>query len=116
MGELVSLGEFRRKSRRKRSCVHFSRPELNRLLSIYSRRVISGEWKAYAIDHRDGVALFSVFEHAKARPIYTVAKFADNSHRDGDYLITSAGRRIRRGKDLSEIVSVFEPKLKLVSN
>ncbi len=116
MGELVSLGEFRRKSRRKLSCVHFSRPELNRLLSIYSRRVISGEWKAYAIDHRDGVALFSVFEHAKARPIYTVAKFADSSHRDGDYLVTSAGRRIRRGKDLGDIVTVLEHKFRLVSN
>ncbi len=95
--------------------MHFSRPELNRLLSIYSRRVISGDWKAYAIDHRDGVALFSVFEHAKARPIYTIAKFADCSHRDGDYLVTSAGRRLRRGKDLGEIVTVLEHKFRLVS-
>lgn len=111
MAELVRLSALRRTGK----LVCFSRNELNQLLSIYSRRVISGEWKAYAMDHADGVALFSVFRHAGARPVYTIAKFAEDPRRDGAFLVTRAGRRIKRGESLSEVVSVFESKLRLVS-
>ena len=112
MAETIRLADYRC----KRKFVFFSRHELNQLLSIYSRRIISGEWKAYAIDHRDGVALFSVFRHASARPVYTIAKFAANSHRNGDYLLTSAGRRLKRGESLAAVVAMFDRKLELVSN
>ncbi len=111
MAELIRLTQ----SRRKRKVVCFSRNELNQLLSIYSQRVISGEWKAYAMDHDEGVALFSVFRHASARPVYTIAKFAEDPRRDGAFLVTAAGRRVKRGKSLSEVVSVFERKIELVS-
>ncbi len=111
MAELIRLKELRR----KRRFVSFSRDELNQLLSIYSRRVISGEWKAYAMDHAEGVALFSVFRHANARPVYTIAKFTEDSQRGSAYLVTGAGRRIKRGESLSEVVAVFESKLELVS-
>jgi hypothetical protein len=56
---------FRLREYRRRRNIFFSRPELNRLLSLYSRQVARGEWRDYAIDQRDGAALFSVFRHTQ---------------------------------------------------
>jgi len=47
--------------RRARRTLYFTRSELNQLLGLYSRNVARGIWRDYAIDHRDGQALFSVF-------------------------------------------------------
>jgi hypothetical protein len=55
--ELFRLADYRA----KRKTVYFNRLELNQLLAVYSRHVIRGEWRDYAIDHRDGFALFSPF-------------------------------------------------------
>ena len=46
-----------------RRTLYFTRSELNQLLGLYSRNVARGVWRDYAIDHRDGQALFSVFRH-----------------------------------------------------
>src|SRR5579864_8316393 len=52
----------------------FTRGELSEMLSVYSRRVISGEWRDYAIDHRDGLAMFSIFRHTLDRPLFAIVK------------------------------------------
>ena len=54
----------------------FSRRELNQLLSLYSRRVMAGDWRDYAIDHRDGMAMFSIFRHSFDRSVYVMAPSA----------------------------------------
>ena len=68
----VRLHDYRRRHRR----IFFSRPELNQLLSLYSRQVVRGEWRDYAIDQHDGAALFSVFRHTHESPLYTIVKTA----------------------------------------
>lgn len=115
MAKLFRLIEFQLKARKKR-CVYFNRSELNQLLAIYSQRIISGEWKAYAIDHGEGAALFSVFLHAKAQPLYTIIKLADGSRRHGDWLIVSGGRKLRQATTLSDVLKLFEQRLRLVSS
>ncbi|MFI4987675.1 MAG: DUF2794 domain-containing protein, partial [Alphaproteobacteria bacterium] len=72
MAKLVRLDDFKR----RRSLVHFTRQELNRLLQIYSRRVASGEWRDYAIHHDTARARFLVFRHRLEGPAYTVVKWA----------------------------------------
>jgi len=58
---VLPLSEYRGGARRT---LYFTRQELNQLLGLYSRNVICGVWRDYAIDHRDGQALFvSPYSH-----------------------------------------------------
>ncbi len=54
--------------RSPRRTLYFTRSELNQLLGLYSRSVARGTWRDYAIDHRDGQAVFSVFRRSHERP------------------------------------------------
>jgi hypothetical protein len=110
MTELIRLADRRPVARH----LFFTRAELNLLLSLYSRRVASGEWRDYAIDHRPGIALFSVFRHSYARPIFAIAKFM-NRDRSVDYRALSEGRRIKQSKDLADVIGVIERQLRVVS-
>jgi len=58
----------------RRRIVSFDRRELSRLLSLYSLRVASGEWRDYAIDFRPGMAIFSIFRHTAEQPLFAIAK------------------------------------------
>jgi hypothetical protein len=113
MAKLFRLSDFQSKKKR---FVHFTRAELNQLLRVYSQRIISGEWKAYAIDHGDGAALFSVFLHANAQPLYTIIKLAAGSRPQGDWLIVSGGRKLRQDASLSDVLKLFDRQLRLVSS
>ena len=54
--------------------VIFDRYELGRILSLYGRMVVVGEWRDYAIDYLKDRAVFSVFRHACEVPIYRIEK------------------------------------------
>ena len=110
MSQVIRLAETRPFARH----LFFSRAELNQLLSLYSRRVAAGEWRDYAIDHRPGIALFSVFKHSYARPAFAVAKYL-NRDRSIDYRALSEGRRIKQSKDLADVLRVIERQLRVVS-
>ena len=69
---VLAFGAYRTRHR----TVYFTRAELNQLLGLYSRHVARGDWRDYAIDHRDGMALFSVFRHTHELPAYSVIKTA----------------------------------------
>src|SRR5947209_16995879 len=94
---LFRLADHRPKTR----TVYFNRGELNQLLAVYSRHVIRGEWRDYAIDHRDGFALFSVFRHSQESPAFSIMKCAPGS-RHGEFLIYSGRQRVHAGKTLAE--------------
>ncbi len=93
----------------------FTRPELNLLLSLYSRRVIAGVWKVYAIDHEGGIAQFSIFSHARAQPLYTIVKRRLPSDRSPHSLVLKENAKIAQSDDLSGALAVFDRNLKLVS-
>jgi len=113
MSKIVRLSDLRRKAVPP---VYFTKHELNQLLSLYSRRVIGGEWKDYAIDHGRNMSAFSIFRDSSTRPVYTVFKFASGSHRRGDYVLGNGGNVIKRGRTLADVLSVFAERLRLVSN
>lgn len=117
MGELLVLESYRQDARRRAGrktakATYFTRQELNRLLSVYSRRVASGEWRDYAIDHRPGLAVFSVFRHTHERPLYAVAKRPLG--KTVEYLVFSDRERLARATTLSEALAIFEKKLRVV--
>ena len=108
MSRVVRLADYRFKRR-----VFFSRIELNQLLSIYSRQVMRGEWRDYAIDQRDEAALFSVFRHTHESPLYTIVKTAPDARagvktapdaRAGEYALLQGRRRIASGRSLGEVL------------
>ena len=106
------MTEYRRKSV---AAVYFTRNELNQLLSIYSRRVIGGEWKDYAIDQGRGMSAFSIYRDSSGQPTFTIYKYAKGSHRRGDYVVGSAGNILNRATTLQDALSVLERQLRLVT-
>ena len=52
MATVVNINAYRNKPRP----VFFDRNDLNRLLSLYSRHVATGEWKDYAMGASEGMA------------------------------------------------------------
>jgi hypothetical protein len=102
------------KPRHRRKLVVFERGELGQLLNLYSTRVASGEWRDYAIDFRQGMALFSIFRHAAEQPLFAIAKLAPGSQRQGDYVVVSGPRKIAQGKSIGEVLAALERQLRLV--
>ncbi|RMD61144.1 MAG: DUF2794 domain-containing protein [Alphaproteobacteria bacterium] len=92
----------------------FDRNELNQLLSLYSRRVASGEWRDYAIDQRGGSAVFSVFRHSHAAPLFRIAKRASGKGTHGEYVVLSGCRTLKRASTMREALSIFRPDLRVV--
>jgi hypothetical protein len=114
MGELVPL---QRQSGRKASRpLSFTRAELLKILGVYSRRVIAGEWRDYAIDMKPGIAIFSIFRHAADRPLYALAK----AHRGGpggmEFAVYCQGKRLKRSSSLDDVLVALKPDLRIVSN
>ena len=112
MTSLIRLSEYKRK---KAPRVHFTKNELNQLINLYSRRVIVGEWKDYAIDHGRGMSAFSVYRDSSGLAAYTIYKFAGGSNKNGNFAVGSGGTLIKRGKTLTEALAVLERQLTVIS-
>jgi Protein of unknown function (DUF2794) len=107
---VLALSDYRTKHR----TLYFTRHELNQLLSLYSRQVARGVWRDYAIDHRDGRALFSVFRHTHEAPAYSIVKAAAAQARSPEFFIQSGRQRLRVSHSLSEALEYFQTRLSLV--
>ena len=92
--------------------VTFDRPELNRILTVYGRMVAAGEWRDYALDFLDEVAVFSVFRHASEMPLFRIEKRPKLRGRQGQYSVVAAGGLIlKRGHELAQVLKIFDKKL-----
>jgi hypothetical protein len=100
--------------RHRRKVVVFERSELGQLLNLYSKRVAAGEWRDYAIDFRPGMAMFSIFRHTAEQPLYSVAKMAPGSQRQGDYVVINGPRKIAQGRSINEVLAALERQLRLI--
>ena len=99
--------------RARRRIVSFDRRELSRLLSLYSLRVASGEWRDYAIDFRPGMAIFSIFRHTSEQPLFAIAKVPGSAQGSG-YVVYNGPRKLAHGESLEDVLSVFDRKLRLL--
>jgi hypothetical protein len=109
MATVFRLSDLRRRVRP----VFFSRAELNQLLSLYSRQVMRGEWRDYAIDQQEGAALFSVFRHTQESALYTVVKTAAGGGRQGDFVLMSGRRRLASAAALADVLSGLKRQVTL---
>ena len=93
--------------------VTFSRRELDRILSLYGRKVAAGEWRDYAIDFLKDRAVFSVFRRACEVPIYRIEKNPRLERRQGAYSVISAtGHILRRGQELDRVLGALDRSLR----
>jgi hypothetical protein len=94
----------------------FTRSEMNQLLGLYSRNVSRGVWRDYAIDHRDGRALFSVFRHTHESAVYTMVKLKPSPAAPAEFFVMSGRQRLSSGATLGEALEIFRSKLSLVAS
>lgn len=118
MTTVVRIADYKRKPGKKPGHTHkdicFDRRELDLLLSVYSRRVINGEWKDYAIRHDQNMAAFLVYRNASQHPSFTVVKRRP-SNGTTEFCVYHGRERIRRSVTLSDALSVLKRKLKPVN-
>jgi hypothetical protein len=117
MSKIVRLLEYRRGA----DFVHFTRSEMNQLLSLYSRRVMRGEWRDYAIDQQhDGAARFAVFRSTLERPQYIITKRLKGGGRPGgltepsyQFTVLSGRETVAMAASLLEVLRVFDQPVRL---
>jgi hypothetical protein len=106
------LGEARDMSAVTVPQVTFDRLELNRILTIYGRMVTAGEWRDYALDFLEDVAVFSIFRRASEVPLFRIEKRPKLRARQGQYSVVAAGGVIlKRGHELAQVLRIFDKKL-----
>ncbi len=112
----MSLGSTTHTGRPSGSAwVAFERRELNQILSVYGRKVASGEWRDYAIDMFRDRAVFSVFRRASEVPLYRVIKSPALARKQGAYQVVAAsGQILKRGHELRHVLRIFDRHLRLV--
>jgi hypothetical protein len=107
---VLAFGDYRPRQR----TVYFTRSELNQLLGLYSRQVARAVWHDYAIDHRDGMALFSVFRHSYDAAAYHIAKIAGAGSHPPHFVVLCGRQRLRISRSLAEALDYFRTRLTLV--
>jgi hypothetical protein len=101
--------------RAKPRTLYFTRSELNQLLGLYSRHVARGAWRDYAIDHREGMALFSVFRHTQEAPVYRIIKSAPAPARPVEFTVQSGRQKLRVCSSLADALDFFRTRLTVVA-
>lgn len=109
MSLIVRLSDYRR---RHKARISFNRSELSQLLSLYSTRVAAGEWRDYAIDHENGMAVFSIFRRTSERPAFSICKTV--TPKGQHFSVFDATRRLARSANLADALSIFEKRPRLV--
>ncbi|RKQ96679.1 DUF2794 domain-containing protein [Maricaulis maris] len=98
-------------AKRKPEPVMWTRRELDAILRVYGRFVAQGEWKDYAIDGLRTEAVFSIFRRHSEMPMYSVIKTPADANRQGQFkVVAMAGQILKRGHDLTQVMSVFDKK------
>ncbi|MBN9464793.1 DUF2794 domain-containing protein [Brevundimonas sp.] len=89
--------------------VFFDRRELDAVLRVYGRMVAQGEWRDYAVvGHRD-FAEFAVFRRSGDAPAYRIEKRPALQNRQGQWAVIGEGGQIlRRGRDLAQVLRIFD--------
>lgn len=89
----------------------FQRAELSLILDVYGRLVMSGEAKDYGIGMGKDEAVFAIYRRYAETPTWTVVKTPKLANAQGAYAVQgSQGQVLKRGRDLKQVLSVFDRK------
>jgi hypothetical protein len=82
------------------------------MLSVYTRHVADGDWRDYAIDNRDGVAIFSIFRRSQESPLFAIVKHpADDS---AGYELFSGPEHLDSKHSLPDLLATLEGRPRLI--
>lgn len=86
----------------------FDRRELHRILQVYSRKVMAGEWRDYAVGGDDAGAVFAIYGHASPWPLYRIAKRAQSAKRKARYQVSAGTRVLLSAPTLDGVLEILE--------
>ena len=124
MSEVVAFEQIRRLTRprsgggsRNGLTAFFDRHELDQILQVYSRRVMSGEWLDYALQWDEGGAAFAIYGTLSSVPLYIVRKRPPAGRRPGGrYQVQARGRVLKSDNRLAAVLGVLaRPRPALVA-
>lgn len=114
--EIFTAQNIQTKARKKQKTSYFSRPELTRILNVYSRRVADGEWRDYALDHLEGSAYFSIYRSSQEMPLYTIEKKRLPGKDLWLFRLSDRRKVIKSGSRLQDILDYLNGLPRLVNN
>ncbi|MEM7328709.1 MAG: DUF2794 domain-containing protein [Pseudomonadota bacterium] len=99
------------KKPRQKPKTAFQRDEMSLILGVYGRLVMSGQAKDYAVGAHKDQAVFAIFRRHTENPNWTILKTPALSRMQGAYSVHGAqGQVLKRGRDLKQVLSVFETR------
>ena len=91
--------------------VFFDRPELDLILRVYGRMVAAGEWRDYAMVGHGDVAEFAAFRRSGDAPACRIEKRPALRLKQGQWaVIGEGGLVLKRGRDLAQVLRVFDSR------
>lgn len=91
--------------------IFFDRRELDQMLRVYGRMVAAGEWRDYAMTGRSDHAEFAVFRRHGDAPVYRIEKRPALRLKQGQWaVIGEGGHVLKRGRDLAQVLRVFDSR------
>ncbi|MBA4803748.1 MAG: DUF2794 domain-containing protein [Brevundimonas sp.] len=91
--------------------VFFDRRELDQILRVYGRMVASGEWRDYGVASHRELAEFAVYRRSGDAPAYRIEKRPALRLKQGQWaVIGEGGVVLRRGRDLAQVLRVFDSR------
>ena len=103
-------------ARAKAPTLHFTRTEFHRLLGLYSKRVMTGEWRDYAISFGPAMASFFVFRPSFENPLFVISKLDPRGRgRNGRFLVSSRGQKLFQGHALEDALAIFDRPMRLIT-
>ena len=101
--------------KKHRKALYFSRQELAAILAVYSARVAAGEWRDYAIDSIEGIAMFSIFKHTHETPLFMIEKTQRHPLERPQFLLRDRSRVLCKSGSLAEVTGHFSKLPRLVT-
>ena len=118
MDNLIRLptgpGPSRGHSRGHSKPFFFTRYEMGQLMALYSSRVAAGEWRDYAFDQLDDIAVFSIFRHTHEKALFSVAKVQKKGQRTPSFALYSGQKRMKSASSLLDVIDTFDKLPRLV--
>ena len=94
----------------------FTRPELQRILNVYARRVAAGEWRDYSIDHEEDRALFAIYRSSQETPLFTVEKKRLKGNDRWVYVLSDRRKILKSAAGLQDVLDRLDALPRLVNN
>lgn len=110
MKGLVDLEKYRKNKKTKNKNIYFSRKELMSLMQLYSTHVAKNEWRDYAIDHIQNMAIFSVFRHSKEQPQYSISKTSQPKNNPPLFIAYQGQKRLLQSPKIDRIIDYIKTR------